>query len=120
MHIFIALLIYISIVGTSNIVSFWDKSGNTIHKPMESMTLFWFQQIKRYFHVSLPPTSTPSSTARWYTKLEPLASLLRTKFQAYVVLGQNVSFDKMMVPFAKRSKHILKMKNKPISEGFKI
>jgi hypothetical protein len=60
------------------------------------------------------------STARWYTKLEPLASLLRTKFQAYVVLGQNVSFDEMIVPFARRSKYMLKMKNKPVKEGFKI
>jgi hypothetical protein len=86
MCIFIALLIYIGIVGTSNIDGFWDKSGLTIHKPMEFMTLFWFQQIKRYFHVSPPPTSR-LSTAHWYTKLEPLYSLLRTKFQAYVVLG---------------------------------
>jgi hypothetical protein len=52
MRIFIALLIYIGIVGTSNISSFWDKHKNTIHKPMESMTYYWFQQIKRYFHVS--------------------------------------------------------------------
>jgi hypothetical protein len=37
-----------------------------------------------------------------------------------VVLGQNVSFDEMMVPFSGRSKHTLKMKNKPILEGFKI
>jgi hypothetical protein len=36
------------------------------------------------------------------------------------VLGQNVSFNKMMVPFSKRSQHTLKMKNKPISEGFKV
>jgi hypothetical protein len=53
-------------------------------------------------------------------KLEPLASLLRTKFQEYVVLGQNVSFDEMMVLFPRRSRHTLKMKNKPISEGFKV
>jgi hypothetical protein len=39
MRIFIALSIYIGIVGTSNTASFWDKSGNTIHKPMESMSL---------------------------------------------------------------------------------
>jgi hypothetical protein len=45
MRIFIALLIYIGIVGTSNTASFWDKCGNTIHKPMESMTLFRFHQI---------------------------------------------------------------------------
>ena len=53
-------------------------------------------------------------------KLEPLASLLRTKFQKYVVLGQNVSFNEMMVPFSGRSWHTLKMKNKPVSEGFKV
>jgi hypothetical protein len=56
----------------------------------------------------------------WYTKLEPLASLLCTKFQGYVMLGQDVSFDEMIVPFARRSKHTLKMKNKLVKEGFKI
>jgi hypothetical protein len=119
MCIFIALLIYIGIVGTSNIGSYWNKSGSTTHKPMESMTFFRFQQIKRYLYV-LPPTTTSLSIARWYIKLDPLASLLCTKFQAYVVLGQNVSFDEMMVPFAGRSKHTIKMPNKPIKEGFKI
>jgi hypothetical protein len=83
---------------------------------MEFMTFFRFEQIKRYFHVS-PPSQTTTS---WHMKLEPLASLLRTKFQAYVVLGQNVSFDEMMVPFSRRSRHTLKMKNKPISKGFKV
>jgi hypothetical protein len=112
------LIIYIGIVGTSNISSFWDKSGHTTHKPMESMTFYRFEQIKRYFHMS-PPISRLSTT-QWYTKLEPLASLLRTKFQTYVVLGQNVSYDEMMVPFSGRSRHTLKMKNKPISEGFKV
>jgi hypothetical protein len=119
MHIFIALLIYIGIVGTSNIASYWDKSGITIHKPMESITYFRFQQIKWYFHVS-PPISSHLPMTRWYTKLDPLASLLRTKFKAYVILGQDISFDEMMVPFAGRSKHTLKMKNKLVKEGFKI
>jgi hypothetical protein len=118
-RIFIALLIYIGIVGTSNIASYWDKSRLTIHKPMEFMAYFRFQQIKRYFHVS-PPSSTRLSTAQWHTKLDPLSNLLCTKFKAYVILGQDVSFDEMMVPFARRSKHTLKIKNKPIKEGFKI
>ena len=74
--LFIALLIYIGIVGTSNIGSFWTKTGNTIYKPMEFITFFRFEQIKRYFHVS-PPSQT---TTYWHMKLEPLASLLRTKF----------------------------------------
>ena len=114
MCIFIALLLYIGIVGTSNISSFWDKHRNTIHKPMEFITYYQFQQIKWYFHVS-PPITTSQ-----HMKLELLASLLCTKFQDYVVLGQNVSFDEMMVPFSRRSRHTLKIKNKPISEGFKI
>ena len=53
-------------------------------------------------------------------KLSLLFEVLRRQFQAHVVLGQNVSFDKMMVPFTSRSQHTLKMKNKPVSEGFKI
>jgi hypothetical protein len=119
MRVFIALLIYIGLVGTSSISSFWDTHGNTIHKPMEFMTYYRFSQIKRYFHISAPDISG-ISPAQWHTKLEPLASLLRTKFQEYVVLGQNVSFDEMMVPLSGRSRHTLKMKNKPVSEGFKV
>jgi hypothetical protein len=88
---------------------------------MEYMTFFRFEQIKRYFHISPPSTtSTRLSTARWHTKLDPLSNLLRMKFKAYVILSQNVSFDEMMVPFAGRSKHTLKIKNKPVKEGFKI
>ncbi len=88
---------------------------------MGFMTFFRFEQIKRYLHISAPSTTTTRlPTANWHLKLEPLASLLRTKFKAYVILGQNVSFDEMMVPFSGRSKHTLKMKNKLIKEGFKI
>jgi hypothetical protein len=56
MRIFITLLIYVGIVGTSNISSYWDNGGNAAQKPMEFMTFFRFEQIKRYFHVSAPPT----------------------------------------------------------------
>jgi hypothetical protein len=121
MRIFIALIIYISIVSTSNIASFWEKTGNTVHKPMVFMTYYWYQQIMWYFYISpLPQTTRTYTTIPWYIKLEPLASLLWTKFQAYVILGQNVSFDEIIVPFSGRSWHTLKMKNMPISEGFKV
>jgi len=36
------------------------------------------------------------------------------------VLRQNVSFDEIMVPFSRRLWYTLKMKNKLISEGFKV
>jgi Transposase IS4 len=121
MRVFIALSIYIGITGTSNIESFWAKDSNTIHKPMKFMTFYRFEQIKRYFHISPPPTtSNRLPLSHWHLKLEPLASMLRTTFQTYVVPGQNVSFDEMMVPYSGRSKHTVKMPNKPIPEGFKV
>ena len=121
MRIFIALLIYISIIGASNIESFWDKDSLTIYKLMKFMTFYQFEQIKRYFHISpLPSTTTQIPSSQWHLKLEPLASMLCTKFQTYVILSQNVSFDKMMVPFSGRSMHTLKMPNKLIKEGFKL
>ena len=64
MRVFIALLIYIGIIGTSNIESFWDKDSLTIYKPMKFITFYRFEQIKRYFHILLPPSTTariPSS-----------------------------------------------------------
>jgi hypothetical protein len=36
------------------------------------------------------------------------------------VLGQNVSFDEMMVPFAGRSKHTLKMKINQFWKGLRF
>lgn len=42
------------------------------------------------------------------------------KFKAYVVLSQNVIFNEIIVPFTKRLKHTLKIKNKLIKKGFKI
>jgi hypothetical protein len=123
MRIYIALLIYIGIFGASNIKGYWSKEL-TIHRPMEHMTYFRFQQIKRYFHVAPPPLplNKPSRQPinQWYMKLAPLFGMLQEQFKTYVIPGQNVSFDEMMVPFTGRSRHTLKMKNKPISEGFKI
>ena len=88
---------------------------------MKFMSFYRFQQIKRYFHVSPPPsTTTRIPLSHWHLKLEPLASMLRTKFQAYVVLGQNVSFDEMMIRFSGKLVHTLKMPNKLVKKGFKI
>src|SRR2546423_7036574 len=90
---------------------------------MEYISYFYFQQIKRYFHISLPPVSNNPiylPIKLWYIKLALLYILLQKHFQKYTILGQNISFDEMMVLFTGWSRHTLKMKNKPISEGFKL
>jgi len=52
MHIFIALLIYTSIIGALNIKSFWGEGSITTYKLIKSITFYWFKQIKRYFHIA--------------------------------------------------------------------
>jgi hypothetical protein len=71
---------------------------------MEFMSNIRFLQILRYFHVSdISEESNVSKT--WYGKVWPLYDVLRQQFKAYVVPGQNVSFDEMMVPYTRRSLH---------------
>ncbi|SRR6266487_3941791 len=118
MRIFIALLLYMSFTCIDSIDAYWS-SETTIHKPMEYMAKSRFQQILRYFHVSDPGEDSKVAKT-WYGKLWPLYEVLRKQFQAWAVPGQNVSFDEMMVPYTGRSSHTLKIKNKPIAEGFKV
>ena len=114
--VWIALLIYIGLSDNSNIGSYWSTNKYCIHRPMQLMPWYRFEQIKRYFHVS-KPTDEPIS---WYMKLSPLFEHLRTQFKVFCVLSQNVSVDEMMKAFTGRSAHTVKMNNKPVSEGFKM
>jgi len=117
LSVWIALHIYISLGDTSNIKSYWDTDKFCIHRPMQYMSWYRFEQIKRYFHVSVP---TIEPINYWYSKLSPLFEHLRAKFKAYCIPSSNVSVDEMMKAFTGRSAHTVKMTNKPIREGYKI
>jgi len=105
--------------GCSNIQRFWAKTSASIHKPMRFMSYYRFSQIKRYFHVA-PPTKDPLPPSQWFMKLSPLFEYLRKQFKLYCIPSQNVSIDEEMCQFTGRSVHTIKMKNKPISEGYKL
>ncbi len=123
MRIFIALIIYISIISTLNIKSFQAKSSNATYKLIEFITFYYFKQIKCYFYIlalSIIITLTCLLLSHQHLKLELLTSLLYTKFKTFIILGQNVSFNKIMILYFRRLKHTLKIKNKLIKEGFKI
>jgi len=96
-----------------------------------------FAQLQRFLHVSpYDPTEPPDPTQdeiekmnseqlrqlnkMWWRKLEPLISTFRANCQAHWIPGSNVSVDEMMIKFYGRLKYTLKMKNKPIKQGFKI
>ena len=56
----------------------------------------------------------------WYFKLDPLATYIQTVSKSIYILFSNVSIDEMIARFSERSIHIVRIKNKPTSEGYKI
>lgn len=82
------------------------------------MTLNRYEQLKRYFHVSDPQVTL--DVKDWYQKVEPLASTLQQQFQQYYLPSTKVAIDEMVVRFCGRSQHTLKIRKKPIKQGYKI
>ena len=67
-------------------------------------------------HISdcmIPPTF-------WYSKLDPLATHVRTISQSICIPSSNILIDEMIARFFGRSAHTVRIKNKPIPEGYKI
>ena len=56
----------------------------------------------------------------WYSKVEPLATHIRTVSQSICIPSSNVSIDEMIARFSGRSAYTVRIKNKPIPEGYKI
>jgi len=56
----------------------------------------------------------------WYSKVDPLATHIRTISQSICIPSSNVSIDEMIARFSGRSTHTVRIKNKPTPEGYKI
>lgn len=56
----------------------------------------------------------------WYSKVDPLASHIRTVSKTICTPSSNVSIDEMIARFSGRSAHTVRIKNKPTPEGYKI
>ena len=71
LRVFIAIAIYIGLERNASVKDYWIRPIR--HKPMWRMTLYRYEQIKRFFYVSNPlnnPTSIVDKKRWWYTKLE--------------------------------------------------
>jgi hypothetical protein len=77
-----------------------------------------WEQIKRYMHASPMVEELPQE--RFFEKMEPLANQVQANFQRWVVLATDVAIDEMMVKFKGRSKDTVRMRDKPIKEGYKV
>ena len=98
-----------------------DEDSGPLHLPRRYMTQKRFEQIKRFLHISrLGTEDDQKATKQWWYKVEPLASEFERAAQNYYHPGSNISIDETMIRCFGRTKHTIKMPNKPISQGYKI
>ena len=86
--IFLGILIYIGVHRSPRIESYWcQEPDEPLHTPRRYMSLFRFQQIKRFIHISRLEADSSykqqPKDKRWWYKLEPLASLWESAAQRY-------------------------------------
>ncbi len=138
LKVFVGTLIYIGIHPEGETAEYWNKDllNGPNHTPALWITLERFTQLQRFLHCSPvkdneePPLSDQldrmtaserrETNQQWWRKLEPIISMFRSNCSSHWIPGKNVSIDEMMIKFYGRSKHTLKMVNKPIKQGFKM
>jgi Transposase IS4 len=112
--IYLGTLIYMGRHYEFNREYYWNPDK---HRMLAgSMAKTRWEQITRF--LSLHPGE--SDNRPWFEKLDPLITIIRNRIASAVFPATWLAVDEMMVQFQGRSSHTVKMKNKPIKEGFKI
>ncbi|CAG8728662.1 2479_t:CDS:2, partial [Cetraspora pellucida] len=115
--IWIALVIYQGLYRLPSLDQYWNEDEKLpLHHISKQMSLKCFEIIKRFLHISSPAATINN----YFEKLEPLLSHIRNVSKQLYVPNSNVSVDEMVIRFSGRSIHIIRIKNKPTPEGFKI
>ena len=116
--IFLAICIYCGLFKAGGSLEWlWDKDHQKpTHHITQHMSLFRFQQIKRFLHISIHG----QNSGDYYSKVEPLLSHVRDISKSLYNPSTNLSVDEMIIRFSGRSPHTFRMKGKPTPEGFKI
>ncbi|CAG8824880.1 7084_t:CDS:1 [Cetraspora pellucida] len=115
--IWIALVIYQELYRLSSLDQYWNEDEKLpLYHISKQMSLKHFEIIKRFLHISSPAVTINN----YFEKLESLLSHIRNVSKQLYVPNSNVSVDEMVIRFSGRSIHTVRIKNKPILEGFKI
>jgi hypothetical protein len=101
---FLSTIIYIRVHEEPQIEIYWNTDFNRgpLYTISNHISLYRFQQIKQYYHISCFKSDEnngyhlPFNKIWWY-KLEPLASALQASFQRYYSPSFEVSIDELMV-----------------------
>jgi len=96
---------------------YWSVSSHNLGQYMGKTR---WEQIHRFLSIRDEITNPPLPGEVWYSKIEPVASQIRYNCERAVIPCSWVSVDEGMIAFQGRSRHRVKLRNKPIKEGFKV
>ncbi len=88
-----------------------------IHKLGQFMGRNRFEQIHHYFSANSAPAQL---NAPWFYRIQRIADLIRTACQNAYIPSSHITIDEAMVAFEGRSNHTVKLKNKPITDDYKL
>jgi len=91
-----------------------------IHKLGQFMGYGRFKRIHRFFSLNDENTTPPPLNAPWFHRIQRVSDLIRTACRNSYTPSSHITIDEAMVAFKGRSKHTVKLKNKPINNGYKL
>jgi Transposase IS4 len=91
-----------------------------IHKLGQFMGYGRFKRIHRYFSLNDENATPPPPNSPWFHRIQRVSDLIRTACRNSYTPSSYIAIDEAMVAFKGRSKHTVKLKNKPISNGYKL
>ena len=95
----------------------WDNQGYNLG---QYMSFRRYEQLSAYFKLRDLVITPLTPSEEWFAVLEPVATHLRTTCKKLLYLGTHIAIDEAMIAYRGRTKHTIKIKNKPISEGYKV
>lgn len=114
----LGILFYMANHLEPNRQSYWQVSEQgTGHHLGQWMSRIRWEQIHRFLTFNPQPITLKDS---FFTRLEPVASIIRTNCQNAVKSSLWAAVDEAIVRFIGRSKHKVQIPSKPILEGFEV
>jgi hypothetical protein len=113
---YFGVLVYMGIHIERESATYWQDS----YRLGSYMGRERFEQIHRYFTIRDGSIYPPRDDEDFTWHLEPVATMIRLSYQQNWSPGSHLAIDESMIPYRGKSDHTVKMKNKPISKGYKV
>ena len=114
---YLGILLFIGLRREPVEEKLWNITGYNLG---QYMGLKRYQQLSQYFTLRDLATTPLAPSDEWFAVLEPVATHLRTTCKKLWYLETHVAIDEAIIAYRGRTKHTIKIKNKPISEGYKV